>query len=92
MGNKNEETTQETTDFAFGKENYYYLIIGFMIIILGFILMVGGGVDDPNVFYPDNDPTKTPEIFSFRRITLAPIIVFAGFMFEIWAIMKKSKD
>jgi hypothetical protein len=79
-------------EFAFGKENYILLIIGFVIIIVGFLLMIGGGVDDPNKFYPDGDPTKTPEIFSFRRITLAPIFVLAGFLFEIWAIMKKPRD
>jgi len=71
-------------DFAFGKQNYKLLIIGFAIIVLGFILMVGGGSDDPNVF--------NEEIFSFRRITLAPIIVLFGFIFEIWAIMKKPKE
>jgi len=70
-------------DFALGKENYILLIIGFLIIILGFALMVGGKAEDPNEF--------NPEIFSFRRITLAPIIVLFGFIFEIWAIMKKPK-
>jgi hypothetical protein len=79
-------------DFAFGKENYFLLIIGFVIIITGFILMIGGGVDDPNKFFPDNDPSKTPEIFSFRRITLAPIVVMIGYIFEMWAIMKKPKE
>lgn len=71
-------------NFALGKENYILLLIGFAIIILGFILMLGGKSDDPNVF-------NEAEIFSFRRITLAPIIVLAGFIFEIWAIMKKPK-
>jgi len=59
------------------------LLIGFGIIILGFILMAGGGSKDPNVF--------DPRIFSFRRITLAPIVVLGGFVFEIYAIMKKPK-
>lgn len=87
-------TTEDknTLDFAFAKENYIYLVIGFGIVILGFILMIGGGVDDPNAFYPNNDPSQTPEIFSFRRITLAPVVVLAGFIFEIWAIMKKPKN
>lgn len=71
--------------FALGKENYKLLVIGFVIIIIGFILMLGGRAEDPNVFNAD-------EIFSFRRITLAPIVVLAGFIFEIWAIMKKPKD
>ncbi|HNS30022.1 MAG TPA: DUF3098 domain-containing protein [Tenuifilaceae bacterium] len=70
--------------FPLGKENYKLLIIGLAIIILGFILMIGGGSDDPNVF--------NEEIFSFRRITLAPIIVLFGFLFEIYAIMKKPKE
>ncbi len=70
--------------FALGKENYRLMAIGFGIIILGFILMIGGGSDDPNVFDPD--------IFSFRRITLAPLVLLFGFLFEIYAIMKKPKD
>ncbi|MEN8229238.1 MAG: DUF3098 domain-containing protein [Bacteroidota bacterium] len=72
-------------NFALSKENYILLVIGFAIIVLGFILMIGGKSEDPNVFNED-------EIFSFRRITLAPIVVLAGFIFEIWAIMKKPKS
>lgn len=71
--------------FAMSMDNYVLLLIGFGIIIFGFILMIGGGTDDPTVFNEN-------EIFSFRRITLAPIIVLAGFIFEIWAIMKKPKE
>lgn len=71
--------------FALGKENYKLLVIGFAIIVLGFILMIGGKSPDPNVFNEE-------EIFSFRRITLAPMVVLAGFIFEIWAIMKKPKS
>lgn len=70
--------------FPLGKENYKLLVIGFAIIVVGFILMIGGGSDDPNVFSED--------IFSFRRITLAPIVVLFGFIFEIYAIMKKPKE
>lgn len=66
-------------------ENYILLGVGFLIIILGFILMAGGGSDDPNVFNEE-------ELFSFRRITLAPMVVLFGFIFEIWAIMKKPKE
>ena len=72
-------------NFALSKENYILLVIGFAIIILGFILMIGGKSEDPTVFNED-------ELFSFRRITLAPIVVLAGFIFEIWAIMKKPKS
>lgn len=75
----------QNSGFALGKENYILLLIGFVIIIIGFTLMIGGRSDDPNVFNGD-------EIFSFRRITLAPIVVLAGFIFEIWAIMKKPKE
>ncbi|MBP5418209.1 MAG: DUF3098 domain-containing protein [Bacteroidales bacterium] len=71
-------------DFALGKQNYVLLSIGFAIIVVGFILMSGGGSDDPNVFNED--------IYSFRRITLAPIVVLAGFLFEIYAIMKRTSD
>ena len=71
--------------FALTKENYILLIIGFAIIVLGFVLMIGGKSEDPTIF-------NEKEIFSFRRITLAPIIVLAGFIFEIWAIMKKPKS
>ena len=74
----------KSTGFALGKENYKLMAIGFVIIIIGFILMAGGGSDDPNVFNPD--------IFSFRRITLAPMVLLFGFIFEIYAIMKKPKD
>ena len=75
----------KNTGFALGKKNYYMLAAGFIVIIIGFILMSGGGTDDPNVFKPD-------ELFSFRRTTLAPIIILAGFIFEIYAIMKKPKE
>lgn len=70
-------------EFALGSENIKLMAIGFGIIILGFILMVGGGSHDPKVFNPD--------IFSFRRITLSPLILLAGFIFEIYAIMKKTR-
>ncbi len=73
-----------TSDFAFGKENYKLLLIGLALILVGFILMIGGGSKDPNVFSED--------IFNFRRLTLAPILVLAGFVVEIFAIMKKPKD
>ena len=64
-----------------GKKNLIMMLIGIGIIVLGFILMIGGGSDDPNVF--------NYEIFNFRRITLAPILVIGGFAFEVYAIMKR---
>jgi len=76
---------KEKENFALGPENYKLLIIGFAIIVIGFLLMLGGKTDDPTVFKPE-------EIFSFRRITLAPLVVMFGFIFEIWAIMKKPKS
>ena len=82
MAKKKEEI--QKADFALGKENYRLLIIGFAIIILGFILMIGGKAHSPQEF--------NPEIFSFRRITLAPMVVLAGFIFEIYAIMKRPRE
>ena len=70
--------------FLFGKKNFTLLIVGLVFVAIGFILMIGGGSDDPNVF--------NPEIFSFRRITLAPILILIGFVIEIFAIMSKPKD
>ncbi len=78
----NKNNPSENKDFALGKENYLLLIIGFAVIVIGFILMIGGKAPDPTQF-------NEKEIFSFRRITLAPLVVLAGFIFEIWAIMKK---
>lgn len=80
---KKEKEIKDVPGFALTSENYKLMAIGFGIIILGFILMAGGGSKDPNVF--------NPEIFSFRRITLAPVLLLAGFIFEIYAIMKKPK-
>ena len=67
-------------EFIFSKANYKLMLIGFVVIALGFILMVGGGSDDPNVF--------NPEIFNFRRIRLAPTLVLIGFGIEIAAILR----
>jgi uncharacterized membrane protein len=82
MSTKN--NSKEKINFALGRENYKLLAIGFVIIVIGFILMIGGKSDSPDKF--------SENIFSFRRVTLAPIVVLAGFIFEIWAIMKKPKD
>lgn len=82
MAKKEVKTT--VVDFPFGKENYVLMLVGIALIFLGFICMAGGGTSDPAVF--------DESIFSFRRITLAPTLVIAGFVVEVWAIMKKSKD
>lgn len=78
------QNNKSNFDFALGKENYKLMAIGFAIIIIGFILMACSGSDDPNVF--------DPSIYGFRQITLAPIIVLAGFIFEIYAIMKTPSN
>ncbi len=83
MSKKN-KSEDKKIEFALGRENYILLVIGFVIIIFGFLLMIGGKAESPDVF--------NEKIFSFRRITLAPIIVLLGFIFEIYAIMKKPKE
>ncbi len=75
------DETKEEKELSLKMCNYKLLAIGLAIIVIGFVLMAGGGSDDPNVFNED--------VYSFRHITLAPIVVLAGFVFEIYAIMKK---
>lgn len=70
--------------FLFDKSNYMLVILGLLFIALGFFMMSGGGSSDPNVF--------DESIFSFRRITLAPILVLAGYVIEVYAIMKKPSE
>jgi uncharacterized membrane protein len=77
------EKENSSKGFAFGPTNYKLLIAGLVVIFIGFLLMMGGGSDDPNVF--------NPEIFSTRRITVAPIVVLLGFCIEVVAILYKSK-
>tara|TARA_B100000989_G_C19482442_1_gene445795 strand:- start:565 stop:795 length:231 start_codon:yes stop_codon:yes gene_type:complete len=71
---------KEKRKIIFGKKNYQFMIIGLFFIALGFILMSGGGSEDPNVY---ND-----EIYSFRRIRIAPFLVILGFIIETYAIMR----
>ena len=73
-----------SADFAFGKENYFLMLIGIAVILAGFMLMAGGGSDDPNKF--------NPEIFSTKRLTVSPILIMLGFVIEIYAILRKTKD
>jgi len=82
--------TTNNQEFAISKKNALLLLIGFGAVILGFILMAGGAPESPEVWYPNNDPTKTPPIFSFVRITVAPLLVLAGFIFNIWVIIRKQ--
>lgn len=83
MSKKEVENKGEKKSFIFGKRNYQFMFIGLAVITLGFILMSGGGSDDPNVF--------NPEIYSFRRIRLAPTLVLIGFGIEIYAILTNPK-
>ncbi|WP_308991452.1 DUF3098 domain-containing protein [Mariniflexile litorale] len=78
MGEQKQKEASKSV-FIFGKKNYKFMFIGLACIALGFILMSGGGSDDPNVFNPD--------IFSWRRIRLAPMLVLLGFGIEIYAIL-----
>lgn len=70
-------------EFLFGKKNYMFMIIGVMVIGLGFILMAGGGSDDPTVF--------NEEIYNWQRIRLAPTLVIIGLGIEIYAILLNPK-
>lgn len=70
--------------FGFRKKNYKILLIGLAINVIGFLLMIGGGSDNPQVF-------KEQELFSFTRITLAPILIVLGYVVMIYSIMKKNK-
>ena len=76
------------SEFIFQKRNYLFMFIGLFFIALGFILMSGGGSDDPNIFNPD--------IYNFRRIRLAPTLVLIGLGIEVYAILlnphKKNKS
>ena len=74
---------KETTHL-FDKENYKWMLVGLVVIAIGFILMAGGKSSNPNVF---NDK----DVYSFRRITVAPVLIIAGFIIEIVAIMRKPK-
>lgn len=76
---KEELKEQKKNEFIFERKNYVFMIIGLVVIAIGFILMSGGGSDDPEVFNPD--------IFSPRRIRLAPMIVIIGFAIEVYAIL-----
>lgn len=81
MALKDEQQKQQY--FPLGRQNYMYMAISFAVILIGFALMAGGKSEDPNVF--------NPEVFSFQRITLAPIVVMIGFVGVIYAILKKAK-
>lgn len=77
------ENTDDKNVMPFGKKNYIIVLIGIALIALGFVLMIGGGSTDPDVF--------NEKMFNFQRLTLAPILVLAGFVVEIVAIFWKGK-
>jgi hypothetical protein len=77
------EDKQQPQEFLFDKINYKILLIGIAVIALGFILMSGGGSDDPKVF--------NEAVFNFRRIRLAPTMVLIGFGITIYSILKNPK-
>ena len=77
------DNNTQKTDFAIHPSNYKFIWIGIAILVFGFILMAGGRSDDPQVF--------NEAMFSVRRIVIAPVVVLAGFLFEIYAIMRKPK-
>jgi cytochrome bd-type quinol oxidase subunit 2 len=77
-------TSPATSTQLFDKGNYMWMLIGLGVIVLGFFLMAGGKSSDPKVFNKD-------EVYSATRITIAPLLIIAGFIIEIFAIMKKSK-
>ena len=78
MSNQNQKK-----EFIFSKRNYRFLLLSLAVTALGFIIMVGGGSEDPNVF--------NPEIFNFQRIRLAPTIVLMGFGLAIYSILMPPK-
>ncbi|MCG2418002.1 DUF3098 domain-containing protein [Aequorivita sp. F47161] len=82
MGEKKQKENYKPV-FVFERKNYTFMLIGVAFIALGFILMTGGGSDDPNVF--------NPEIYNWRRIRLAPALVLIGFAIEVYAILLKPE-
>lgn len=83
--NKGNNKPKVVNTEMFGKENYMWMLIGLAVLALGFFLMAGGKSADPNVF-------DEKEVYSTTRITIAPILIIAGFIIEIVAIMKKPKS
>ncbi|MAG87195.1 MULTISPECIES: DUF3098 domain-containing protein [Zunongwangia] len=75
----NTKPQQQDKNFVFGKKNYKFMFIGLAVIALGFILMAGGGSDDPNEF--------NEAVYNFQRIRLAPTIVLIGFGIQVYAIL-----
>ncbi len=83
MKEENKQKGSFNTGFVFGKKNYSFMFIGLAVIALGFILMSGGGSEDPDQF--------SDAIYNFQRIRLAPALVLIGFAIEIYAILLNPK-
>ncbi len=77
-------TKENDGNSLFGRENYKWMVIGLVVMAIGFFLMAGGKGSDPNVF-------QDKDVYSTTRITIAPILIIAGLIIEIFAIMKKPK-
>ena len=74
---------EERKKMVLNKKNYLFIILGCVVVILGFVLMSGGGSENPDIFNEE-------ELFSFRRITLAPFLVMLGYGLVLFGIMKKN--
>jgi len=88
-GSKKDSSRDERNDtspntLAFNNQNYYIILAGIGVLVLGYLLMIGGGAENPNEF--------NPEIFSARRITVAPITLLVGFGVVLYGIMKSPKQ
>lgn len=79
---KDKNTTTAQQQFLFDKTNYIWMIAGVVLVLIGFMLMSGGKSEDPTKFNYD-------EIYSARRVTIAPLMILIGFAIEVYAIMKK---
>lgn len=76
------ENQKINNDFAFSKKNYTLIIAGVLLLVIGYVLMIGGGSDNPQEF--------SYELFSAQRVIIAPIVILSGFVVVGWGIMKKS--
>jgi hypothetical protein len=83
LSNPSLSTAADSSPLVFGRSNYQYMLLGLFLVVLGLVLMSGGAMPDENTW----DPTL---IYSWRRITLAPIFIIVGLGIEIFAIFKKN--
>lgn len=84
MRNPSKTPTPQPASMAVGKKNLWLILAGLGIMVIGYLLLVGGGSSDPNIF-------REEALFSFRRMVLAPVVIVLGFGFEVFAIMKVFK-